>query len=290
MTWNEEDWKSLLRLIRRKQCTPFLGAGASAPTLPTGRQLAKKLVQEFKYPFQDETDLTRVAQWTLGRVSEIDLKGTVAAWLKEAGSVDARDAAEPHRVLASLGLPIYITTNFDDFMTRALSRQERKPRREVCQWHRARRRQRVPRFPKDYEPTRENPLVFHLHGTLDEPIGMVLTEDDYLDFLIYVDALIPPCVEQAFSDSCILFLGYSLNDMSLKVLFRKLASYHSRGGWTHLAVQLDPADEEEPGADLERKREYLEDQYRLRGIRVFWGSSKAFAAQLLERWEALPHD
>ena len=36
----------------------------------------------------------------------------------------------------------------------------------------------------DYKPSQDKPLVYHLHGELNNPQSMVLTETDYLDFLI----------------------------------------------------------------------------------------------------------
>lgn len=45
--------------------------------------------------------------------------------------------------------------------------------------------QRFPSFSDDskYVPSSANPLVFHLHGDMDHPLTMVLTEQDYLDFI-----------------------------------------------------------------------------------------------------------
>jgi len=297
MEWTDEDWGLLLRLISFKRCTPFLGAGAAVPKLPTGSELAQRLVAKYQaYPVREDRDLTRVAQWALCHANEVDLRESVRNWLQKAGTLDSEDPDELHWVLAGLDLPIYMTTNYDDFMTTALKRRGRRPCREVCKWHLARRRRSIPKFPscrgfqRDYVPSEKSPLVFHLHGTLDEPESMVLTEDDYLDFLIYIQGLIPPRVEEAFSESCLLFLGYSLKDMSFKVLFRKLASYASRSlGTRHFAVQLDPTDEREPSQRIEDQRWYQEDRYQAQMIKVYWGSCRDFAAELRQRWEAFPH-
>ena len=48
---------------------------------------------------------------------------------------DFNDPAEPHRVLANLNLPVYVTTNYDDFMVKALARHHRQPNRVLCQWN-----------------------------------------------------------------------------------------------------------------------------------------------------------
>ena len=33
------DWEDLLKAVKKRQCTPFIGAGASVPWLPLGSQI-----------------------------------------------------------------------------------------------------------------------------------------------------------------------------------------------------------------------------------------------------------
>ena len=39
---NDDDWDMLLQRIKSGSCTPFLGAGACAGTLPLGADVARK--------------------------------------------------------------------------------------------------------------------------------------------------------------------------------------------------------------------------------------------------------
>ena len=39
---------------------------------------------------------------------------------------------------------------------------------------------------RGFVPTPANPLVYHLHGHLEMPQSLVLTEDDYLEFLVRI--------------------------------------------------------------------------------------------------------
>jgi hypothetical protein len=51
----------------------------------------------------------------------------------------------------------------------------------------------------------------------------VLTEDDYLDFLVKVswdNTVIPPRIAEALTDSSLLLLGYHLQDWDFRVMFR----------------------------------------------------------------------
>ena len=62
-------------------------------------------------------------------------KELICAELATAGPPDFGAEDEPHAVLAELPLPIYITTNYDDFMAAALRRAGKEPRREICRWN-----------------------------------------------------------------------------------------------------------------------------------------------------------
>ena len=89
------------------------------------------------------------------------------------------------KTLAELPLPVFITTNYDDLMVKKALKHTspaKNPRREYCRWH-----EYLPEldklFYRKYVPDLSNPLVFHLHGTNEIPESIVLTEDDYMDFM-----------------------------------------------------------------------------------------------------------
>jgi hypothetical protein len=199
-------------------------------------------------------------------------------------------------LVADLHLPVYITTNYDNFLVQAIEAQtgprRRRARREVCRWHEAGQPKRSPGGLVDLEASPEEPVVFHLHGILDDLPSMVLTEDDYLDFLMAiseVQELIPPRIEKAFSSSALLFLGYSLEDLNFKVLFRKLATYLRRNeGARHASVQLKPSKENPTAEELEsieRQSQYLQKHFDLMKVHVYWGTCEKFAAELRSRLE-----
>jgi hypothetical protein len=293
--WGEKDWDRLLLKINHQLCTPFLGSGASAGVLPTGKMIARSLAQEYGYPFSDSDNLVRVAQFVAVQNGDPDIpKLKVIEQFAGKGPPNFAAEDEIHGTVAELNLPLYITTNYDDFMTRALQRDAppRTPRRELCYWHLIRQQERLPETPP-LNPTPEAPVVYHLHGRLSEPKSMVLTEDDYLDFLMCISQtqeLLPPKIEEAFASTSLLFLGYSLEDMNFKVLFRKLAAYKRIGrGGRHFSVQLAPKlGADTPSAEeKERVRhqlEYLSTYYGSIDVKVYWGTCQDFARDLRNRW------
>lgn len=291
--WSDDDWEGLLYAIKYKQCTPFLGAGACAGILPLGGSIAEEWADEYDYPFEDRSNLVRVSQYVSVQRGPRTPKYKLLELFQGKGPPDYRDPTEAHRVVADLDLPIYITTNYDNFMTQALVRQQpkRTPHQVSCKWYLA-SRLRSTDLALGFDPTPDDPLVFHLHGSLENVESMVLTEDDYLDFLMRISEmreLIPPRVEEAFASSSLLFLGYSLEDMNFKVLFRKLASYMQiNQSERHVSVQLAPRpyeSVEEQLARAERQRLYLERRFGLQKVKIRWGTCQEFAAELRERWE-----
>jgi hypothetical protein len=201
------------------------------------------------------------------------------------------DPADPYKVLAELPFPVYITTNASNMLTEALRAAGKDPQVELCRWNKD-----IELLPSiyddepDYQPSEQRPLVYHLFGTFDEPISMVLTEDDHFDFLIGVSAnkeLIPITVRQALADTALLFLGFRLDDWNFRVLFRSIMSQEGgsrRSRYAHIAGQIMP--EEGRFLEPERARRYLESYFRDVDISIFWGSVGDFTKELLAQWQA----
>ena len=119
-------------------------------------------------------------------------------------------------------------------MVQALRDRGREPVQEICKWNDSLpvREDPAPLGDDDkYEPTPEKPVVFHLHGRLGIPESMVLTEDDYLEFLVTLAersepdqylALLPHQVARALSSTSLIFIGYGLKDWDFRVIHRGL--------------------------------------------------------------------
>ena len=122
----DEDWDVLLRRIKQGRCTPFLGAGASYGVLPLGGDIAKQWAEKYEYPMEDRSNLIAVSQFLALKYSDsVFPKDLIVDMFEGAGEPDFNDPTEPHRVLANVNLPVYVTTNYDDFMVKALMRHLR---------------------------------------------------------------------------------------------------------------------------------------------------------------------
>jgi hypothetical protein len=290
-TLTDRDWENLLRKISGGRCVPFLGAGACYGSLPLGAEIAHEWAERFAYPMSDSSDLVRVSQFLAVEYDLTYPKELVLERLAGARPPDFKVDDEPHGVLADLPLKIYLTTNYDDFMFKALESRWRDPKREFCRWNDLIREQPTI-FDADpnYEPTVARPLVYHLHGHSD-PNSVVLTEDDYLTFLAAMQdpKLLPESVHRAIAGSSLLFIGYRMADWNVRVLLQGLRRLgQGLGGKGNLSVMVlvPPQDAEGTQQNMQR---YLDRYYAALDMRVYWGTARQFCGELASRWKQQPH-
>jgi hypothetical protein len=313
-----EKWESLVTFILDKNCTPIIGPGLVEPLFGKWRDIALSWAIKHGYPLQarDQDDLPRVAQYIVTRHDPAFLIHALRDALRDeimrrhahhlpeelreaqrwstekllqaiaqvADTYWADADRDPYKQLAQLRLPIYLTVNPGDLLARALEDAGVEPQVRICPWN-----NRIPasRWQFDDEPTPERPLVYYLYGHLSEPESIVLTEDEFFDYLIGVTAnkeLIPEGVRAAMSDSALLLLGFQMDDWKFRVLFRsfmrpeggELSKYYS-----HVAAQIDPEDERIQ--DPMRARRYLEKYFETGKISIYWGSAEEFLFELRQQ-------
>lgn len=297
------DWDLLISRIRKGECTPFLGAGACAGTLPLASKIAVRWADSYDFPLPNNSNLIQVAQFLAVDQQDVEFpKLLLQEEFEQIAGPDFKRRDEIHSVLAELPLPIYITTNYDSFMVKALESRGKQPVRHLCRWWDEDIEKQLQGVADenpilkenlktifdtepDFQPSDKRPFVFHMHGNTAVPHSMVLTEDDYLDFLIKMGEdkdLLPKRIRRAFTENSLLFLGYSLTDANFRVVFRSLVSY-MRGnfGKAHVSVQLTP--DGLPEAQLENALKYLDSYFQKLKIHVYWGTCQEFTADLREK-------
>ena len=313
-----EKWPSILSSIENGQCTPIIGNGLLEPLVGPWSAIATQWADTYHFPLASyqRDALPAVAQYlavnqnanfprdalkdTIRKTLQQRYADTLPADLKQpraptdkiievAGDKLAEAQPTGYKVLASLPLPIYITTGFDNLMASALTVVGRKPEVVVCPWNELIDQslsvfQREP----DYRPSPDRPLVYHLFGLFTQPDSLVITEDNYFDFLIGATsnkALIPSVVRAALVNSALMILGFQLDDWSFRSLFRIIMGQQGGGfrrKFAHVGVQLDL--DEEHSSDSTRARKYLENYFDEASISIYWGRSEDFIAELNQQW------
>jgi hypothetical protein len=316
----EEDqfkkWRSLAGSVRQGRSVPILGPDIGEHLHGTARERADRLAAAHGFPLDphDRSDLAKVAQYLAVTESRQYARDAVSEQLKDEirrrrpdladepklfeTLVKSQAADDPLRILAGLRAPIYVTASTDPVLLLTLAAAGCKPKPLYCKWRKT--RDNHPAEPP-YEgvPQPESPAVYHPFGVArkGEEDSLVLTEDDYLDYLIAAadSKLIPAVVRGTLVCSSLLFLGFTLDDLAFRVLFRLIMSLDGSsqlGDFAHVGVQLDP--EAHSLIDVERAREYLE-EYLGTGrdapkIDIYWGTAADFLKELRDQLAAAAED
>lgn len=234
-----------------------------------------------------------LATRSLEKCTTKQLTKVLADLIRMAASVrQEKMEAEPFQTLARLPFPIYITTDTSDLLADALRDAGKDPQVELCRWNAA--MERIPSVydhEPGYRPDVDRPLIFHLFGHIRHPRSLVLTEDDYFDYLIGATSnkdLIPAVVRRALADTALLFLGFQMDERNFRVLFRSIMRQEgsaSLGEYdAHVAAQVTP----EEGRLLEPAgaQKFLEEYFQKNGdISIYWGDPETFVRDLHDRWD-----
>ncbi|NID14085.1 CHAT domain-containing protein [Luteibacter yeojuensis] len=265
-------------------------------------ELRRELVARIRETYAD--DLRRIEAATgESLLGAPVLPGLLDSLVRHVGKLEReRNPHDPHRLLASMPFSVFINANRDNLLRDALEEKGKKPRVAICTWvkERARGNQDTLRYvrfgeplPPDFEPSEQTPLIFHVFGNLADQNSIVLTEDDYFDFLIAVTATravsglrVPSVVTNALSGSGLMLLGFQPDDWGLRVLLRGVlirSGAPASQGSVRVAVQM--AFDEGVSLDPERAAQYVATYFDKNfDTRVFWGSASDFVDRLAGVW------
>ena len=222
--------------VREGECILFLGAAVHAGPPPDSSfdypeevrpSLAGHVVDDLarecdfatQFPTDAANDLQRVAL-----CAELS-PGLGRKWLVEylADKLMARTRPSPMlQMLAQMPFRVVVTTNYDSLFETALAAAGKKPQKLIYE--------PTPNTPARQvlkDPTEKQPVVFKMHGDLEKPESIVITDEDYIQFvqrLAEKDRVnpIPGYVRERMQMWPMLFMGYSLRDYNLRLLFRTL--------------------------------------------------------------------
>jgi hypothetical protein len=305
-----DQWDAVITDLTDELCVPVLGPSLVESLFGTTRDIARRWAEHYEFPLapRNRDDLAQVAQYLAYRQSsayalqalrtylahyirrkyERDLPpellqgpvnvGLVNSLVSHIGAMERKgDPYDVHRLLAKLPVKIYVTANRDNLLRDSLIEEGRTPHIQLCTW-RTKNDMPVPMGPPldpAYEPSKKEPLIFHVFGNLEYPESLVLTEDDYFNFLIAVtrnEALrkmsIPPKVSTALASSGLLLLGFQVDDWDFRVLFSSILKQSGSllsEQRTRVAVQLSPVEGRiiDPDRAVQYLRKYFERQARI---------------------------
>ena len=226
----------LIEHIESGKCILFLGAGIhSLPPINSeykydsdisplsARELSKILAEDsdFKDEFalEDETNLQRVSWYYEFKYGRKDLVDTLQKYI-----VHKKKPSPALEMLAQLPFRIIITTNYDQLFENALIKAGKEP--QILIYNPT---DKIPTTDVySEEPSASNPLVFKIHGDLKKRDSIVITDEDYVVFVQrmstgeHIFHPIPETIRYLLKRWPTLFIGFSLRDYNLRLLFRTL--------------------------------------------------------------------
>jgi hypothetical protein len=183
--------------------------------------------------------------------------------LRQVFEIKSEPGALHTRLAALDSVQLYVTTNYDDLLERAL--EPRHPHVLVDQGRRglAIRATNGALEPIDRlgEALRQKltdsetgepsaPILFKMHGSIDrkdrQNDSYLITEGDYVDYLGRDQGdYIPPYINGLMRGKNFLFLGYSLEDWNVRVILSKLLDPNKPGSVCCWAIVLGRSDAEQ---------------------------------------------
>jgi hypothetical protein len=264
--------------IHKGLCVPFLGAGVNVSGgdyvgLPLGREVALLLARDLVEMAEGEFDslakvdvinealkeypgLLRMELENLARVA-LYLERTVdsahlMSVIREVLPDEQRVPSELLCTLAELPFKVIVTTNYDRLMERALEAVDRDFH-VVVQPLTSVEPDDLSRLDDELaELKAEGTLILYkIHGSFRDEADdngadskrIVLTEEDYIEFLAHAASGIPRAILTELKDSTLLFLGYGLEDWDFRTIFKGTVETLERHETLRsYAIQRNPPD------------------------------------------------
>lgn len=291
--------------------TPVIGPLLASGILGSRQDIARRWAAKWQMPLpvHAQDDLAQVAQYLSMRTTKGRVRAELQAYLMEEirerqdratpddlffnlsdalvqdddltptiGEVGkrlrARDDGDPYRILAELNASLYLTTDWTDLLQHALMENGRAPTTMTFPWNDT--REFTTRHVEP--PTSELPLVYHLCGRLDDPDSLVLSEDDYFEWLnawAIRRRSVPQSVLKALTNTPLLFLGYrSLDGWDFRIISQGIRNL---GGSTlmhrNLHVAVLPLSQ-----DPEEAQNFAPDW-----LSIYWGETRRFLNEMRDR-------
>lgn len=222
---NSLQWIKLKRDFEEQRCVLMIGPnlaevekeGEMLPLLEElSHYLADFLDQEnIDYDPNAKDNLTYTAQRFLSikGARRVDLEDMAKDFMEQR----CKRIPDVYKWLSKLPFTIFINTNTDDYMQRALRAEGKQP---IDLYYNFRRESTMT---VDFDKVdAQKPLVYNLFGSMAESESLVLTEEDQLEFIRNVvkdDPRIPEEILGQFDDrKTYLFFGFNLENWQFRLL------------------------------------------------------------------------
>jgi len=184
----------------------FAGAGLSvASGLVNWKNLLRDMADELELDVDKETDLISLAQYY---ENEKGGRGCINKQLIEQFTKDVEET-ENHRILASLPIKTFWTTNYDNLIEKTLNKVGKITDTKICSANLA------------VNKPQRDAIIYKMHGDISLSHEAVLTKDDYESYnekrQLFTTALQGDLISKTF-----LFMGFSFEDPNLEYILSRI--------------------------------------------------------------------
>jgi hypothetical protein len=151
--------------------------------------------------------------------SKINSPDEYVDFLDRAFNPPGVEPASVHKALIRLDPPLLLTTNYDHLLEDAYAEVHRRAP-TVYTYKRADAIQKFLQSGR-YSPSVKGPIIFKIHGTIEEPEELILTMRDYRQIL-YWEQGYRLVMSAIFLTQVVLMIGFSFADPELRVLLEFL--------------------------------------------------------------------
>ncbi|HEY0138180.1 MAG TPA: SIR2 family protein [Nannocystis sp.] len=264
-TDNEKMFQKLVETFRDPGVVGFIGAGCSIRAgYPSWPALLDKLEEALHdSPFKAQLDGVRSIPDFLWRAGRYRRELGTERYNQLIRELFGRKAGKPdefHHDLVALPFRHVITTNYDDTLDRAHVSVFHEPVDRV-EWDNAHMVQQL--IAELGSPTASRRYVY-LHGRFDNPESIILTEQDYQ--ARYATGGADAKLSEMFGKR-LTFIGFSLSDMDVMYMFRRLKAQIGYEAPRHFALMALDTERDDSWA----ARAWLNEKYGVEP--VFYPSS-----------------
>jgi hypothetical protein len=202
-------YSQLVEAVRARRCILFAGAGVSmAVGLPSWSELIRHMRKELGLDaasthagYQALAEYYRLTQGSIG---------ALRSWMDRTWSVSEAKVRESaiHQRIVELDFPIVYTTNYDNNLEVAYRLHDRAFAKVVNAHDLARAADGLPQ-------------IIKFHGDFEDDQSLVIAETDYFDRLAF-DSPLDIKFRADTLGRTILFVGYSMSDMNIRLMLHRL--------------------------------------------------------------------
>jgi hypothetical protein len=216
---------SFAKAINENNAAIFAGAGLScAAGFVNWKELMREIAADLDLDVDKENDLIAIAQYHYNE------KGNNRHKLNQLLIDEFTQGAvvtENHKILASLPVQTYWTTNYDKLIEKAIENEGKTPDAKIT--------------PSNLSNnlSKRDAIVYKMHGDVSLPDQAVLTKDDYEVYndtrQLYTTALQGDLVANTF-----LFIGFSFDDPNLTYILSRIRILLGKNQRPHYCFLRNP--------------------------------------------------